>query len=151
MANDLPGKFIGIVLAFVLTVIMPFVTVQVENEMMDRRMIINNVTDFIDEVIDSRNITDAMIDELNVSLASYGVTVNYEISRYARSVNSDPITDSNYYVTYLPQEDTTTFNKGDKISVRVYTVGYSSSGALAHKLTGMFVKDLDETITARVR
>lgn len=151
MANDLPGKFIGIVLAFVLTVIMPFVTVQVENEMMDRRMIINNVTDFIDEVIDSRNITDAMIDELNVSLASYGVTVNYEISRYARSVNADPITDSNYYVTYLPQEDTTTFNKGDKISVRVYTVGYSSSGALAHKLTGMFVKDLDETITARVR
>lgn len=151
MANDLPGKFIGLILAFILTVIMPFVTVQVENEMMDRRMIINNVTDFIDEVIDSRNITDAMIDELNVSLASYGVTVNYDITRYARSVNSDPITDSNYYVTYMPIEDTTTFNKGDKISVHVYTVGYSSSAALAHKLTGMFIKDLDETVTARVR
>lgn len=151
MANDLPGKFIGLVLAFVLTVLMPFVTVQVESEMMDRRMIINHVTDFIDEVIDSRNVTDAMIDDLNVSLASYGVTVNYEISRYARSVNADPITEADYYVTYLPQDDTTTYNKGDKISVRVYTVGYSSSGALAHKLTGMFVKDLDETITARVR
>lgn len=151
MSNDIPGKFIGLVLAFVLTVVMPFVSVTVDTEMTDRRLIINHVTDFIDEVIDSRNVTDAMIDELNVNLASYGVTVNYEIKRYARSVNADPITDSDYYVTYLPQDDTTTYNKGDKISVRVYTVGYSSTGALAHKLTGLFVKDLDETITARIR
>ena len=89
MANDIPGKIIGLLLAFVLTVIMPFVTVTVENEMLDRRLIIDDVSNFIDEVIDSRNVTDAMINELNVNLASYGVTVDYDITHYARSVNSD--------------------------------------------------------------
>lgn len=150
--HDIPGKFIGLILAFVLTVIMPFVTVTVENEMVDRRLIINDVTNFIDEVVDSRQVTDAMLDELNVNLASYGMTVDYEITRYARSVNADPLkSNADYYVTYVPQDDYRTFNKGDKISVHIYTVGYSSTETLSHRLTGMFVKDLEETITARIR
>lgn len=151
MANDIPGKIIGLLLAFVLTVIMPFVTVTVENEMLDRRLIVDDVSNFIDEVIDSRNVTDAMINDLNVNLASYGVTVDYDITRYARSVNSDPTTDADYYVTYLPMDDNRNYEKGDKISVHVYTIGYGTSENLAHRLTGLFVKDLDVTLTARVR
>lgn len=151
MANDIPGKIIGLILAFVLVVIMPFVTVTVENEMLDRRLIVNDVCNFIDEVVDSRQVTSAMIDELNVNLASYGMSVDYEIEHYARSVNADPLSDDDYYVTYIKQDDTSTYAKGDKISVHVYVTGYSSTEALAHKLTGMFVKDLDVTITARVR
>ncbi len=152
MGNDIPGKIIGLLLAFVLTVVMPFVTVTVENEMVDRRLIITDVTNFIDEVVDSRNITDGMIDELNVNLAQYGMTVDYEITHYARSVNVDPATTGdNYYVTYVKADDTTTYEKGDKISVHVFVRSYSATEALAHKLTGMFVKDFDTTLTARVR
>lgn len=149
--HDIPGKFVGLVLAFILTVIMPFVNVTVENEMLDRRLIITDVSNFIDEVVDSRKVTDAMIEELNVRLASYGMTVDYEITRYARSVNADPLTNDSYYVTYIPQEDNLNYSKGDKISVRVYTVGYSATESFVHKITGMFVRDLDETITARIR
>ena len=151
MANDIPGKFIGLILAFILTVIMPFVTVTVENEMIDRRLIINDVCNFIDEVVDSRVITDSMIDELNVNLASYGMSVDYEITHYARSVNVDPTSTDDYYVTYVRQNNNTEYAKGDKISVHVYTTGYSATESLAHKLTGIFIKELDETITARVR
>ena len=152
MSNDLPGKFIGLLLAFVLTVIMPFVTVTVENEMLDRRLIITDVTSFIDEVVDSRVITDGMIDELNVRLASYGMSVDYEIDHYARSINVDPLEGADtYYTTYTKVDDVYNYKKGDKISVRVFTTSYSATEALAHKLTGMFVKDLDTTITARVR
>lgn len=150
--HDIPGKFVGLILAFVLTVIMPFVVVTVENEMLDRRLIVNDVTNFIDGVVDSRKVTDAMLEELNVSLASYGMTVDYEITHYARSINSDPLNEgSDYYVTYVPQDNITDYKKGDKISVRIYTVGYSATEALAHKLTGMFIKDLNVTITARIR
>lgn len=149
--NDIPGKVIGMILAFVLVIVMPFVNVTVEQEMLDRRLIIDDVSAFIDEVIDSRNITDTMIDELNIRLASYGMTVDYEISRYRRSVNADPTSDSDYYVTYVQSDDVTNFDKGDKISIRVYTVGYSATETLAHRITGMFVSDLDTTITARIR
>lgn len=151
MSNDIPGKFIGLLLAFVLTVIMPFVTVTVENEMCDRRLIISDVTNFIDEVVDSRNITDGMIDELNVKLASYGMSVDYEITHYSRTVNVDPLKAGDYYTSYVKVNQNETYSKGDKISVRVFTTSYSATEALAHKLTGMFVKDLNVTITARIR
>lgn len=149
--HDLPGKIIGLVIAFALIVVMPFVNTTVEDEMLDRRLIINDVSNFIDEVVDSRNVTDAMLDELNVNLASYGMTVDYEIEHYRRSVNADPLSDSDYYVTYVKSDDIRSYEKGDKISVRVYTVGYSATESLAHKITNIFVRDLDETITARVR
>lgn len=149
--HDLPGKIIGLVIAFALIVVMPFVNTTVEDEMLDRRLIINDVSNFIDEVVDSRNVTDAMLDELNVNLASYGMTVDYEIEHYRRSVNADPLSDSDYYVTYVKSDDIRSYEKGDKISVRVYTVGYSTTESLAHKITNIFVRDLDETITARVR
>lgn len=151
MGNDLPGKIIGVLLAFVLCVITPFVTISNQNEMLDRRMIINNVTDFLDEVIDSRTVTDSALSELNVNLASYGIIVDYEITRYALSVDPDPVNPNTYTTNYIVTDDNRHYNKGDKISIRVYTVGYSSTQALAHKLTGMFVKDLDETITVRIR
>lgn len=152
MGNDIPGKIVGLLLAFVLVVLMPFVTVTVENEMLDRRLIVTDVTNFIDEVVDSRSVSDSMLDELNVNLAKYGMTVDYEITHYARSVNVDP-TDAggDYYVTYVRKDDTRNYQKGDKISVHVYVTSYSASESLAHKLTGMFVKDLDVTITARIR
>ena len=157
--NDLPGKFVGIALAFILTVIMPFVNVVVEDEMIDRRLIIDDVRSFIDQVIDSRTITDAMIDELNVSLAAYGITVNYDIEYYVLSVNPDPLTTDSYYATYvlcdlkeLPNKNgVKQLSKGDKITVHVYSTGSSTSVSLAHKLSGIVVKNLDERITARVR
>lgn len=151
MASDIPGKLIGLILAFVLVILMPFVTVTVENEMLDRRLIVTDVTNFIDEVIDSRNITDAMIDELNVNLAKYGMSVDYEIIHYGRSVNVDPTSSDDYFVTYVKKDDIRNYSKGDKISIHVYTTSYSASEYLAHKVTGMFVKDLDVTITARIR
>lgn len=150
MPSDIPGKFLGLLISVVLVVVAPFVTVTVESEMVDRRLIINDVCNFIDEVVDSRSITEGMIDDLNVSLASHGMSVDYEIKRYARSVDPDPVKPNSYYVTYLARDDFN-FKKGDKISVHVYVTGYSTTEALAHKLTGMFVKDLDTTITARVR
>ena len=112
--NDIPGKILGLCLAFVLVVVGPFVNVTVENEMLDRRLIVNDITTFVDSVVDSRCITDSMINELNVSLASYGITVDYEIIRYARSVNNDPLTSDDYYTTYLRNEDNKNYNKGDR-------------------------------------
>lgn len=151
MGHDIPGKFIGLMLAFILTVVTPFVNTTVELEMLDRRSIITDVTNFIDEVVDSRQITDAMLKELNSNLASYGVTVDYEITHLKRDVNPDPLEPGSYYTSYIPVGDTVPWEKGDRISVRVRTVGYSTTQTLAHRLVGMFVSELDRTIVARIR
>lgn len=151
MGNDIPGKFIGLLLAFVLTVVMPFVNTTVELEMLDRRSIITDTTNFIDEVIDSRQITDAMLKEFHTNISSYGVNVDYEITHLKRTVNPDPANPDAYYTNYVPVSNDYPWEKGDRISVRVYTVGYSSTQTLAHKLIGLFISELDRTIVARIR
>lgn len=151
MFNDIPGKFFGLLLAFCLTVLMPFVNTTVELEMLDRRSIITDTTNFIDEVIDSRQITDAMIKEYNTRISSYGVTVDYDITHLKRSVNPDPLNPGEYYTSYVPVGESIPWEKGDRISVRVYTVGYSSAQTLAHKIIGLFIGELDRTLVARIR
>ncbi|MCM1215121.1 MAG: hypothetical protein NC548_11445 [Lachnospiraceae bacterium] len=151
MSNDLPGKFIGILIAFFLAVVVPFVNTTVEQEMLDRRSIIMDITNFIDEVVDSRQITDAAIRELNTSLASYGTSVDYTITHYRRTVNPDPMQAGHYYTNYIIVDETEDWEKGDRISVTVQSIGYSTTESIAHKLVGMFVPDLDRTLAARIR
>ena len=151
MPNDIPGKFIGILLAFVLTVVVPFVNTTVEQELLDRRSVIMDVTNFIDEVVDSRQITDAMLRELNTSLASYGTSVNYTVTHYRRTVNPDPLDTSKYYTNYVVVDSSEPWQKGDRISVRVESVANSLTETISHKLAGLFVPKLDRTITARIR
>lgn len=151
MGNDIPGKFIGLLIAFVLTVVMPFVNTTVETEMLDRRSIITDVTNFVDEVIDSRQVSDSMLQELNTNLAAYGVIVDYDITHYRRTVNPDPLDAGKSYTSYYIVGNNEEWLKSDRISVRVRTVGYSNTQMLAHRIAGLFVGELDRTITARIR
>ena len=151
MGQDIPGKIIGVILAFVLTIIMPFVTVTVEKEMLERRLIVNNACSFIDSVVDSRVVTQSELEELNLALASYGITVDYDIKRYAASVDPDPVESGAFSVTYLLQDDNMHYNQGDKISVHIYAIGNSTTANLAYRLSGIFMKNFDVTLTARVR
>ncbi len=147
--HDIPGKFIGLLLAFLLLVIVPFANTSLENEMIDRRAIVMDVTNFIDQVVDSREITDAELREFNARLASYGVTVNYEITRYQMSVN--PGVGQTTVTTYFPSKELDKWNTGDRIQIHVWTTGYSGSQALSHALTGIYTSELDRTFVARIR
>lgn len=151
MGNDIAGNFIGVLLAFALTVIMPFTIVAVETDMMERRLVVNNVSEFIDGVVDSRVVSDSELESLNLELASYGMTLDYEIKRYAQSADPDPTREGSYTTTYMLQDDNRHYEQGDKISVHVESIGYSSTISLARRLTGVFIKDFDVTLTARVR
>lgn len=152
MGHDIPGKFIGLILVFFLLVVAPYVNVTVANEMIDRRSIITDVTNFMDEVVDSRLITDTALKELNTNIASYGVNIDYEITHYRRSVNPDPIDkDNQFYVSYIPVSLNEPWEKGDRIEVHIFTVGHSAAETLSHKIANLFVSDFDRRICARIR
>lgn len=151
MPRDIPGKFIGLLLAFALTVLVPFVNTTVTQELLDRRSIITDVTNFMDEVVDSRQLTDAMLRELNTNLASYGTSVNYTITHYRRTVNPDPLLKGKYYTNYVVVDSAEPWQKGDRISVHVESISYSITETISHKLAGLFVPELDRVLTARIR
>ena len=147
--HDIPGKFIGLLLAFLLLVVVPFTNTSIEEELIDRRAIVMDVTNFIDQVVDSRQLTDLELREFNTKLASYGLTVDYEITRYEASVN--PGSGQNTVTTYFPSKDFSTWNTGDRIAVHVWTTGYSGPQVLSHALTGIYMSNLDTTFVARIR
>ena len=151
MGSDIPGKVIGLGLAFVLCVLMPFITVSVEQEMLERRLVVSDVSDFIDSVVDSRKVIDSELESLNLALASYGMRVSYDIKRYRATVNPDPVHTDDFSVTYVLADDTTNYDQGDKISVHVYAIGTSTSINISRRIAGVFIKDCDVTLTARVR
>lgn len=147
--HDIPGKLIGLLLAFLLLVIVPFTNLAVEDEIIDRRAIVMDTTNFIDQVVDSRQLTDTELREFNSQLASYGVTVDYEITRYCLSVNNGG--GDTTYSTYYPDANIHEWKTGDRISVHIWTTGYGGPQALAHALTGIYASKLDKTFVARIR
>ena len=149
--HDIPGKVIGLILAFVLCCIMPFLLITTEQEMVNRRLLTEDVSNFIDTVVDGRMVSDAELREFNAKMASYGAVYDYEIHRYQRSVNPDPTTGNSYTVSYVEVDDWKNYEEGDENSVHIWEVSSSSTSRLAHKLTGMFIRDFDLTITARIR
>lgn len=150
--HDIPGKVIGLFIAFFLIVVAPFVVTVTTTEMINRRAAYTTMCDFVDGVVDSRTITDAELKEFNAKIQTYGMTMDYTISREMRSVDPDPLIGSGAYVrTYIPNDNWKVYNQGDHIALRVRAIGYSSGTGLAHSLVGMFIDDFDETIVARIR
>lgn len=149
--HDIPGKVIGLIVAFFLVVVAPFVVTVTTTEMLNRRAAYMTMCDFVDGVVDSRQITDAELKEFNSKIQTYGMTMDYKITREIRSVDPDPLKPGNYVRTYIPTDEWQSYNQGDHIVLRVHALGYSSSVGLAHSLVGMFVGDFDETIVARIR
>ena len=149
--NDTPGKFVGLILAIILSILVPFQIIVVNDEMNNRRLIVEDMRDYIDSIIDGRLNSDADRKSFETKLASYGMILDYDVTRYSRTVNPDPLSGDSYYVTYIEMDDTTTFNKGDKVTLHVYQISGTTTGNLAHRLTGLFIRDFDVSITARVR
>ena len=151
--NGISGKFIGIAIIVLLLITM-FSTVVVSEEMMDRRQIASEMSDFADEIIDSRMISNSMETSFTSAITSHGMVVNYQVTRKIRDVSYEDVagvpTASVNYVTD-PDKDPKQFEKGDHVVVRVWVSGYSSTQYIARKLTQIFLQDFDYSIEARVR
>lgn len=149
--SDLFGKVFGVILAFILVFVAPFTILTLTNEMVARRTILNEMQSFIDETIDSRQITDMQLEDFYLAISGLGPICDVEIERYVRTVDPDPKDPDEIYVTYVFSEDNRTYNQGDKIKVRVHAISYTGTEKYLRSISGMFLPSLDYTLAARVR
>ena len=149
--TDIFGRVFGVILAFILLFIAPFTMVTLSQEMVARRTILNEMQSFIDETIDSRQVTDQQLEDFYLGISGLGPIVDVEISRYVRTVDPDPVEEGEIYVTYVYSEDNRTYNQGDKVSVRVHAIGYTGTQKLLRAITGLFLPQIDYTLAGRVR
>ncbi len=151
MNTDIIGKFLGVFLVFMLLVVAPFIAYGAQKTALDSRAIVSVVNNFIDEVVDSREITDSMLRQLNSDLASYSMAVNYEITRERRIVDPDPLNPGEYYPSMIVADDNRHYDQGDHITVRVYSIGTSTSASIAYRIARIVQPEFDYTFSARIR
>lgn len=149
--GDIFGRLFSVLMAFVLLFVAPFTWVTLSNEMVARRTIMNEMQSFIDETIDSRQITDQQLADFYLGISGLGPICDVEIERYVRTVDPDPMNPGEVYVTYVFTEDNRRFNQGDKVKVRVHAISYTSAERLLRSTVGMWLPNIDYTFSARVR
>ena len=164
--KDIPGKFLGLLLAFFLCVIAPLVNIVTQQDMLTRRQIVTEMSNFIDEVIDSRAYYPTMRKELITRLNSYGVTVTFKVIKEQRSVDASVVSSSSgldavegsadvSFVTVpledLGENDVIHFETGDRVGIEVMSMSYSGIQYIVHELAGVFLPKFEYRLYARVR
>lgn len=92
--------------------------------------------ELIDTVIDTRQLTEDMLNDYSLSLSSTTEYYKYTITRKVKCVMPDPKTPGQTYSTYIDVDDITQFNQGDRIIVEVKPVGVNSAQLISTALLG---------------
>ena len=153
--GDVLGKIFGVVLAFILCILAPLTVAVMSDDMTDRRAIYSEMTDFVDEVVDTAQITPEQLSDFYAGISAYGPVCEVQVFRYMRT--AEPGVDRTYDITYIPlnvnmsSTDTTYFNTGDMIKIHVEAVGYRGMQKTARGLLGGFLQPIEYSVVARVR
>lgn len=164
--TDIPGKFVGMMLAILLCIIGPSVNIMSQQEMLARRQIITEMTNFLDDVVDSRAYYPSMRKELAARLNAYGVMVKFRVVKEQRSIDaavvaSDTGLDSvegSANVTYISvpldaigDNETIHFSTGDRVGLEVQGISYTGTQYIVHNAAGLFLPKFQYQFYARVR
>lgn len=80
--SDFLNKVITIILIFVLLVLAPLLISYMSTDMVTERLVLNDVTQFIDKVTDKALITQQDLDELYMAVNSHGNSFDVDVYRY---------------------------------------------------------------------
>lgn len=156
--SDIVGKVLGVILAFILCILAPLTVAVMSDDMTDRRAIYGDMTNFIDEVVDTATITQEQLEDLYASINARGPICEIKITRYMRAANPD--TNGEIEITYMPVDVTigtagnniiSKFNQGDLIKISVIARDYSGIQKVGRAILGGFLTPIDLSVTARVR
>lgn len=137
-------------MAFILSVLTPYTVTVMVDDMVARRAIINEVSMFIDEVIDTGEVSDTLLTDFQLGCNSHGPIIQIEIVRYVKTIDPDPI-NGGTYTTYVVADDITHYNQGDHIQVTVKTIGYSGTQRMVMSTVGIMLPKFECTLAGRVR
>ncbi|GFN30940.1 hypothetical protein [Paenibacillus xylaniclasticus] len=147
--TDLFNKILGVLLAFVLLAGAPLVINTLSKDLSMNRNVLNEMTNLIDIVSDSGQLTDDQLADFYLAISSYGVTMDATIKRYMKVVNPDGAGGTR--TTYVYTNDNTTWNTGDIIKVTVNAVDYTGAQRLQYRLLHLSPSKFEQTLAGMIR
>ncbi|MDR1523135.1 MAG: hypothetical protein LBS29_04225 [Endomicrobium sp.] len=149
--SDIVGKVLSIILAFILLCIAPLSMVTLMEELADRRSIMNEVANFVDEIIDSKSLTQDNLADFYIAIASYGPVVDAKVVRYVREINPDPLSAGTTYTSYVVADNMFQWNQGDLVKVTVNQIGVTGPQRFIMGTIGLVLSEFDYTQAGRIR
>ena len=101
--SDFLNKVMTLVLIFIMLVIGPMLLSYSSTDMVAERLILNDVTQFIDKVTDKSIVTDYDINDLYLAVNSHGNSYNVEVARY--QLLEEPLPDGSTKLVYIRHDD----------------------------------------------
>jgi hypothetical protein len=132
--SDFLNKVVTIILIFIMLVLAPLLVSYKTNDMLGRRLILNDVTTFIDQVKDTATITEDDINKLYLDCNSHGLNVDVKIKRLIRTeITKEDVAMTTYFAVDNFSE-ISALNTGDVIQVHVEEVAFSTARRLTYTL-----------------
>lgn len=147
--NDFFTKLIGLFLAFFLLVIAPLTNNALAQDLTTKRAVLNEMTNFIDKVTDTRQISDLTLADFYLGCSSHGAVVDVKLDRYIKVVNPDG--SGGTYTTYVLSDQITSWNRGDIIKVRVEAIDYTGAQRLMWYFLKLATPKLEFELSGMVR
>lgn len=132
--SDFLNKIVSIVLVFMMLVLAPLLISYKTNDMLGKRLILNDVTTFIDQVKDTSKITEDDLNKLYLDCNSHGLSVNVTVKRLIRNeITKDGVAQTTYYAVDS-FEGLQAINPGDVVQVHVEEVAISGARRLTYSI-----------------
>ena len=156
--TDVISKVIGVLLAFVLLIMAPMTITRMKDDMAARRLILNEVTMFIDRVTDKAIISGADIDDLMIGVNAHGGAFDIQVVRYVRIAVRDSTRGGEVRSIYYATDDVFTvsgsavnLNIGDAVQVRVTGITRTKGQNLIQGLLRVSERPFEFTLAGTVR
>ena len=133
--SDFINKVVSIALVFVMLVLAPLLISYKSDDMLAKRVILSDVTSFIDKAKDTSTITQDDLNKLYMACNSHGLAVDVSVKKLIRT----DVTDSTgaittvYYAVSNPA-GLQVMNSGDIVKVTVTEVGIATSRKLMYNI-----------------
>ena len=154
--SDYINKVITLILIFVMLVLGPLTFSYLSDELTSKRMILNEVTKFLDKVTDQASISGSDLDDFYLAINSYGMVLDAKIERYMQTpaVGLDGKTENIYFMANdfrdLGPNDVVNFVPSDVIQVSVEEVAVSPGRRLMYYILRVDTGRYELTMAAAV-
>lgn len=136
--NTILSIFIG----FFSIVIASFLQLGLQSDLKTQRIVYNEVTNLIDKVEDTGELTAKDKSDFYLALSATGVIFEVDMIRELKVVNPRDATSGEVVTSYVKIDENSKFNKGDHFTITVKAVDYTG----AQKLAAMVLRVLNEPI-----
>lgn len=148
MRNSLTGLVMGIVILFLSLFVIPLYYIGCIQWRDDMNMVQNSTRNFIDKVIDTREMSEDTIADFNLALASCSSTFSYKVLHEEIVTNPN---EGGTVTTWIYTDNLEDWNSGDLITVEVKQVSQNFFQRISSMMIGLVYANKSCTMCGMVR